>query len=171
MIDLAVLRKAVIPPLRAYLGAPVIQLEQEGKKPDCPFATFKFTTLFLPEPGQPIIEGKLVPSLDGRFEYDREETYITMPTSVLSITTFGKTSDESHSLAMRAYEWFFVLGRETLRDAGIVVVNQSSVLDRTVFLQVSHEHRHGFDVTLRVTSRVSKRSGLIESIQMNMTRK
>lgn len=151
-------------PLSSYTGAMVIMLEQDAPKPPYPFIGYKFTTVFNPEPGLPIEETNLVKSNEQQFEYDIEQKLIIMPTITLSITAYSNDIDQSHSLALKAREWFFHAGYETLKDLGIIVAQLMNIDNRSVLLEVFREYRMGFDCIMRATNESTIIVPAIESI-------
>lgn len=146
MLDYAAIRSAIIRPLGEALGIPVIMGDQTGEVPPYPFATYKMTSPYL-ETSVHGAEG-IVETEDGIKR--TQEKHIEV---VFSFTVHAKDADDAYQHCYALIEHFEITGRLDLRDAGITVVEVTSVQNRDVFLTIEYERRVGCDVRFRVVSR------------------
>lgn len=57
---------------------------------------------------------------------------------------------EALNLAVQAYEYFNVVGKEYLNDNKIVVAKVGNITNRDNLLSIEYEHCNGFDVTFNL---------------------
>lgn len=146
MIDYAAVRSAIVRPLAATLGTPVIMGDQTGEMPPYPFVTYKMTSPYL-ETSVHGAEG-VVETENGIVR--TQEKHIEV---VFSFTVHSTNADEAYQKCYALVEFFDFTGRTALRDADITVVGVSNVQNRDVFLTIEYERRVGCDVRFRVVSR------------------
>lgn len=144
-MKLSELRTALIPTLKNFCGAPIIQGDQIGSKPDVAHATYKFTTPY------------------GKSAGREEEVYIVTETgaqikriveyrTVMSVTAYSMDDDESVDLAQKIHDWFAFDGADYLNSIGVVIAEQTDVTNRDAFVVENYERRNGFDVIMRIKS-------------------
>lgn len=148
-MDYRQIRNSIVNGLYEYLNTPVVPTDDIGDKPDYPYISYKFITLKIPQ-GSHNIYKNIIPSNDNRFEYDIEYTREEQPKMVISISTYSTDDVESYQLALDIESWFKFHGYQFLKENGIVVVNTSSIQDRTIQIVDNYEKRQGLDVTIRV---------------------
>ncbi|CAH8249344.1 hypothetical protein WJ0W_006530 [Paenibacillus melissococcoides] len=68
----------------------------------------------------------------------------------ISITCYAKSSQDGYRISGQARDWFQGIGRNLLKDAGIVVVKLEATTARDTLLTYDYERRIGFDVHLRM---------------------
>lgn len=156
-MDIKTIRSALIPAINTFCGVPIIEADQEGKKPDGPHAAFKITSPYIKGVGQ----AEEIPiQTETTYQLKRIESYkIT-----ISFTAFDKDLDGSLDLAQKIHDWFAFYGSDTLGANDIVVVNQTAVDNRDAFVIDGYERRNGFDVVLRVTRELVRDIDYIEHI-------
>lgn len=145
VIDYAAIRSAIVRPLSAALGIPVIMGDQTGKMPPYPFVTYKMTSPYL----APVHGAEGVVNVEGGIRRTQEKQVEV----VFSFTVHSKDPDEAYRRCYALIEHFDFAGRDALRDVGIVVVNVTNVQNRDVFLTIEYERRVGCDVRFRVLNR------------------
>jgi len=146
LIDYAALRSAIVRPLAAALGIPVILSDQTGQMPSYPFVTYKMTSPYL----ETSVHGaESVRDAPDGIKVTQEKVVEV----VFSFTVHSKDADEAYQLCYALIEHFDFAGRDALRDVGIVVVNVTNVQNRDVFLTIEYERRVGCDVRFRVLNR------------------
>jgi hypothetical protein len=155
------IRNSIVKRLHEYLQSPVVPTDNNQKKPDYPFVSYKFTTIFRGQGGHNRITD-MIPSDDPNFEYDIEVTHQEQPQMVLSVSTYSLDEVEAYELAIKAKNWFRFQGRDYLKANNIVVVGTSTIQDRTIHIVDNYEKRAGFDITLRT---VSEQKMVIETIE------
>ena len=146
MIDYAALRSAIVRPLAAALGIPVILSDQTGQIPPYPFVTYKMTSPYL----ETSVHGAESVTDTGDGLKRTQEKHVEV---VFSFTVHSKDPDEAYQRCYALIEHFDFAGRDALRDVGIVVVNVTNVQNRDVFLTIEYERRVGCDVRFRVLNR------------------
>src|SRR5690606_33685666 len=118
---------------------------------------FKVTIPYNPEQGGPIdireVEGD-----------DIRHTVLSYPTMTFSFTSYSRDSDECLNNALKAFSWFKFYGVPHLKQKHIIVEELYSVTNRDVLLDIIYERRQGFDVVLRVPSRMSMLVPTIERV-------
>ncbi len=154
------LRDTIIPPLNAFCGVPVIRAEQTGKKPAGSHATYKFTTTYAKDAGNP--EVVPVETADGLQLRQRETNRFT-----LSFSAYAKDDIESRDLAQKIHDWFNFHGQLVLQDAGVAVVDITNVENRDALIVDDYERRNGFDVILRVDRELLQDIEWIETVEIN----
>lgn len=158
MIDYAAIRSAIVRPLSATLGIPVIMGDQTGEMPPYPFVTYKMTSPYLaPAHGVESVE-------QTAFEIKRkQEKHVEI---VFSFTVHSADADEAYQRCYALIEFFDFTGRDSLRGTGITVVEVTSVQNRDVFLTVEYERRVGCDVRFRIVARSEMTDTYIETAEI-----
>lgn len=146
--------RSVIKLVSEYLGDgvtpfPIVRKEQSGRKPIYPYAGYKITSLN----GQPYINQGQIENLDPTkvtYHHTKEETAIVS----LSFYTLEKPDqpsiDKIYVLANKAIEYLQLIGKDQIRDLQLVVeLFDTTVQDRTLYLDTVYEYQIGFDFKVR----------------------
>jgi len=158
VIDYAAIRSAIVRPLSVALGIPVIMGDQTGKMPPYPFVTYKMTSPYLaPAHGVEDVE-----NVDGGIRRTQEKQVEV----VFSFTVHSRDADDAYQRCYALIEYFDFTGRDTLRGAGITVVEITNAQNRDVFLTVEYERRVGCDVRFRVVARSEMDEQFIEKTEI-----
>lgn len=154
MIDVKTMRTDIVRALTAHTQKVVIVADQDAPKPPYPYTSIKFTNVgtLIGNPNEYMQGGRRV------YEQTLEMT--------LSVTNIGQTVDTATELAYAAL-MLFKTQHYKLADLGIVVVNTTALTDRTTVLEVGYEYKIGFDVKLRVCSRTTHNTDIIEKANIN----
>lgn len=161
------IRNSIVKGLYEYLQYPVVPTDNNQKKPDYPFVSYKFTTIFRGQGGHNLI-ADIIPSEDPNFEYDIEVTHQEQPQMVLSVSTYSLDEVEAYELAIKAKNWFRFQDHDFLKVNSIVVVGTSALQDRTIHIVDNYERKAGFDITLRTVSEQKKVIETIEKVNIEM---
>lgn len=146
----------VLKGLDDYLSYPVIFAEQAGPKPSYPYISIKETMSFIPAGNQPFITDEDLPE-------DIKRTATSQPTMSLSITAYSDTLNDASDVAQQAHDWFTFGGYRLLKEAGLVVADIESVMNRDSLIVDDYERRRGFDVILRFVHSISR---VVEEIKV-----
>lgn len=158
MIDYAAVRSAIVRSLAAALGIPVIMGDQTGEMPPYPFVTYKMTSPHLaPAHGVESVE-----NVDRGIRRTQEKQVEI----VFSFTVHSANADEAYQRCYALIEYFDFAGRDTLRGAGITVVEVTNAQNRDVFLTVEYERRVGCDMRFRVVARSEMDEQFIENAEI-----
>jgi hypothetical protein len=145
--DYTSVTSALIQSVSDATGYQLIEGNSSGDQPEYPFCTFTFTS--------PMIE--IERNYDGRlFEI------------VLSLTWHDTSSIGVLNLSKKLETYLkSTLGRQTLEDNGIVLVDTSNSNARDNLISIDYERTAGFDIQLRVRDSFVDNADFIESIQIN----
>lgn len=165
-MDYREIRNFIVSGLYNYLEIPVVPTDDIGDKPDYPYVSYKFITLYIPQGPYNLLKDT-VPSLDENFEYDVEYTKEEQPKMIISINSYSDDEVESYNLGLKVREWFNFYGYHYLKEKGVIVSNIGNLQDRTVLIVDNYEKRQGFDVTIRVVDIHKTRIETIEEINMS----
>lgn len=158
------IRNAIVSGLYNDIGVIVVPTDTNASKPDYPFISYKFTTLFRPD--AKVKTYKAIPSTDEQFEHDIEYTLSQQPQMIMSFSSYSLDDGESADLINQARKWFELVGRQYLKDNGIVVVDVTNIQDRTIQIVDNFEVRFGFDVRIRVYDETKTRIETIEKVNV-----
>lgn len=161
------LRNAFVRALYEDVGLPIVITDNNHKKPEYPFYSYKFTTLRQNVGEAGVYKETFEKSLDERFKYDVVNTVEFQPNVIMSFNSYSLDYEECEYYAFKAFEWFKLRGRRLLSYENIVVVDVSNITDRTIMLVDNYEYRMGFDVTFRVLHEFSDRFENIDSYKIN----
>lgn len=142
--------------LDAALDRPVIMAEQSGRKPTYPYLAIKELVSYIPTGGRPSEYDEDLPE-------DIRRTSTTQPSISLSLTAYGNEFANTGELIQQAFDWFSFTGRQTLKDAGYVVAEIQSIMNRDSLIVEDYERKRGFDVRLRF---VHTQSRIVEEIKV-----
>ena len=164
MIDIISTRNNIISGLYNYINVPVILLNQAKPKSknenkiQYPFVGYKITTPYNSEGGQDVVTVSDIPNSD-EVELTRSE----QPTITISLTAYSTDEDEALQTALECRKWFEFIGEDYLKENDIVVVNLTSVQNREALIAGDFEKRIGFDIIIRVTSKIKRIVTTIDS--------
>lgn len=160
------IRNTIVAGMYQDLGTIPVPTDTNAPKPDYPFLSYKFTTLFRPDANTKVKTREFVPSNNDRFEYDVEHTLKQQPQMIISFSSYSLDDGESADLANKARKWFELAGRQYLKDNGIVVIEVTNIQDRTIQIVDNFEVRFGFDVRIRVYDETKTRTETIEKVNI-----
>lgn len=84
-----------------------------------------------------------------------------------SFTVHSDDDVEAMNIALKAYNWFSVVGKVYLNDNNIVVHKIGNVNNRDNLISIEYEHCNGFDVTFNLIDKIESKefeyAGVIES--------
>jgi hypothetical protein len=152
------LKNIIIPEIASFCDVPVIEADQIGERPSGPHATFKVTSPYLKDVGQ---AEQIMHQNGENLQLKHVESYKI----VVSFTAYAMDSDTSFDLAQKIHDWFAFYGSDVLDSNDIVVVEQTAIQNRDVFLIDDYERRNGFDVTLRVTKEMVKNIDWFDKVE------
>lgn len=141
MIDYAEIRKTVVDLLKAHVGVEVVLANQTVSKPEYPYISFTVTSPMIRTGGT-----------YGRYSDGIDRKPVTQ---VWSFTVQSQSSDESQTLAQKAFD-FFDRFYNALAEHNIVVVRIGDITNRDNFLSVEYEYRCGFDVTFGLMNEIDR---------------
>lgn len=131
------------------LGFTMIEEDSEGEPPGSPFATYNFTSPYIPIGNQK--------DINAQFE------------AILSITFHGRSKLGVLNCARKLATYFKTSKvRENLRTKGIVVVSTEAVAPRDNFISVAYERMAGFDLRVRLLDMFQDNPDVIETINFEI---
>lgn len=148
-------REIIIPAIKKFVAAPIIEADQTEDRPDEPHVTYKVTLPYSKDVGGPDVQ--TIQYAD-RIELQQSEQH----KATVSINTFAFDDpdkgifDLSVNLAQQIYDWFTFYGVELLDQYDIVIVELTDVTNRDAIIVEDYERRHGFDVIMRMNRKMVK---------------
>lgn len=153
----------ILQELEDYLSCSVIFADQAAPKPPYPYLTLKVII-------DNISNGNH-PSITNEEDGDNFKQVATMQNSIsISITGYGREFESVERLVKKAHDWFHFIGKKTLKGLGMVVSSVEAIQNRDSLIVDDYERRRGFDVMLRYTSIVKRRSEKLESASLEINR-
>lgn len=161
MIDIALVESVIVNGLQSYLTndkrpCTVLMANQTAPIPPYPYVSYTIIT--------PSASG------GGTYSIHGDGTRFKTVKQVWSFTVQSDDDIESKQLALKAADWFSLVGRVDVEDNNIVVEKIGDVGNRDNLLSIEYEYRNGFDVTLALTSTITKedaeRAGYIETVNL-----
>lgn len=134
MLDYKTTRLAIAKGLSKHLRCSVIRSNQNFEPPQMPYCAYTITTLMSQNNGT-------------YGEYDdgtRRKPY----RQIWSISVLSEDDEESVTLAMKAKNWFEVVGRTYLSDNDVIVQSVGGITNRDNVLSTGYQYRKGFDLSL-----------------------
>lgn len=171
MVDIRDLTNIIIKGIYNHLGKILVPINDLQPKEPYPYLTYNFTSIYIPFEGQGNYTHKLITSLDDRFEHDIEETIELQPTATLSINGYSEDVNEAYEAAKEIMNWFKHRGYQYLADNDIVVVDVTTVMNRTIHIVDHYEFRFGFDVIIRFSDVIDRRVETIEEYSIKEVKK
>ena len=135
-------------------------------KPAYPYLTYNITTAYIPQPFTKVEEKELIPSNDSRFEHDVAHREYEQAQMTISISSYSKDESEAINACKETLDFFRNVGYEKLADIGLIVVEVSTMQNRTVNIVDHYEFRYGFDVRLRFIDKTEVRLDTIETFNL-----
>lgn len=162
--------KLMVKKLHELLGLPVIPNDITRVKPPYPYITYKIITPYIPARGQPNLKREVVentePEEGSLFRYDIKETITDQPTFTISFNAFGDNSFSTIELAGQVLNILKSSIYFDLKDINAVVVDSTSVSDRSMLIVDHYEYRYGFDLRVRITDRSTITIEAIEEMKI-----
>ena len=164
-LDIRKVRQTIVKGLGEFTKSVVALRNITARKPGYPYISYSIISYMMDggtsgnESFSDSESGGLVENVDRQVEM------------VISVTVIGDDPTDVAKLAMSAYEYFELAGRQELKDQGITVVKVAGGLeDRTTFSEVEYETRMGFDVRIRVAATMTRDNvDYIDAITMKIT--
>ncbi len=142
----------------------VIEQDPNAREPESRlYLTMHFTSPFISEGYQGILETELVDHPDPAWDYDIQYTRYSNDTMSCSFTIYGQNPNQAVQVGLMAQGYFKFIGLDNLRSKGIVVVECMELQNRDTYVVDSWERRQGFDVVFRVLGEVQRIVPTIES--------
>ncbi len=164
MINYENIRNKIVSGLYEYMQTPIVPADQANRKPVYPYVSYKFVSLYIPEPGFKAQDEQLIASPNPDFALDIKQISSDQPNMVLSFTAISKSDIESAGVASEVRDWFSIHGYDFLKEQNIVVVESTTATDRTGLMIDDYERRYGFDVRLRVLDAIENVVEYIETV-------
>lgn len=156
------LKEEIVKGLHKYTGLDVVDTDNNHRKPERPFYSYKITQIKTNANGEGNYSEDFPKSLDSRFKYDYRETVELQPQVVISINCYSSDIAECLDKIYLAWDYFKHGGNDLLALDNIIVVRIEEITDRTVVLGDRYEYRYGFDVELRFLHEIERRRETIE---------
>lgn len=155
MIDIDKIRKIIVKGLKDYLQIKLIKSNQTGDIPKYPYGSYTINAISK--------------NNNGTWEQHSDGTFAKMISQTWSITFQSDDSIESAEIAMKARNWFELIGRTYLKDNNITVQSVGNITPRDNLITIEYEHRNGFDVVFYLMDTiegdiVTAETGIIDSI-------
>jgi hypothetical protein len=159
MIDFELIRSVITTGLTAHMDMPVVEQDDSLAPSVYPIIKISFTGPIL-FPAQPSLT--LIPSSSTDEVIER---YTEQPTFRMSFNSCSDQKAASLANAIRAHDWFRILGIDELRlNANTVVVLAGEIQNRDVQIADAWERRYGFEVAFRTTSIIDRKQPTIDFI-------
>lgn len=160
------IRNQIVKGLYEHTGCLVVNTDNNERKPEYPFISYKITSLNLPSGEAGAYTFNYSKSKTEGFNYDLIEDIELQPQMVISLTVYDKSLAEAQELALECWEWFKLVGRQNLKDINVTVVEVSQIQDRTTHLVDYYEYKQGFDVNLRWLHKFNRQVANIETYKI-----
>ncbi|MFB6475772.1 LIC_12616 family protein [Paenibacillus glucanolyticus] len=149
MLDYTAIRNPIVSGLYSKLQRPVIRSDGDGDVPEYPYITLSITSPYLSPYGG---DSERFERISGITHSVKSEATKHVEL-VISFTVYSPDEDEALNLCMKLINHFNREERDNLRNAGIVVVSNTDVQNRSVVLVDHYERRLGVDFRFRVKDR------------------
>lgn len=159
------LKEKIVKGLHAYTGLEVVDTDNNYKRPDKPFYSYKITSIKTNANGEGNYSEDFPESLDERFKHDYREKVELQPQVVISFNCYSDDIAECLEKTYKAWDYFKHGGNDLLALDNIIVVRTEEITDRTVILGDKYEYRYGFDVELRFLHEIERRRETIEEYE------
>lgn len=175
-----------------YAFTQILFVPNNGPRPEKPFVAYTIIAPYIPQEAPPVIQySDIVKPIEPESrnpdqpekdpeevpEEDPEEVTeevtenwsrkqrMEYPTVVWSFTVVSTDVSQCYETIMQIRQWFELNGKDALQGENIVVARVEPVLDRSLIIEeIQPEYRVGFDVVLRVSSKISIDVETIESV-------
>lgn len=166
MIDFEAIRNYVVRKAHQFTERPLVPQQDPAERPEYPFVTYTFIAPYTPQASQPAETGQVVTDDEGKEWWEQART--EFPAMTLSLTAHAASAVAAVGAALSIRRFFEFDGRDDLYTFGLVVEEVTATADRTALLDGLHyEHRAGFDVLLRATSKITRQIDFIEALEIN----
>lgn len=159
LLDVPGIRNPIIAGLYGKLQRPVIRSDQAGDIPDYPYVAYSITSPYIDSYGH---DSERIFTAEGVTSIEQTKN-IEM---VFSFTAYADDEDKASALCMKAIEHFNREARDDLRAAGIVLVSNTDVQNRSLLLVEHYERRMGVDFRFRVVDRSQRSIDYIDQAQI-----
>lgn len=178
MFDIVGHRNWMINQLYAFTR--ILFVPNNGPRPEKPFVAYTIIAPYIPQEAPPVIQysdivkpiepesrnpdqPEVVPEVVTE-NWSRKQR-MEYPTVVWSFTAVSTDASQCYETIMQIRQWFELNGKDALQGENIVVARVEPVLDRSLIIEeIQPEYRVGFDVALRVSSKISIDVETIESV-------
>lgn len=169
-----------------YAFTQILFVPNNGPRPEKPFVAYTIIAPYIPQEAPPVIQySDIVKPIEPEpsepepiepesSDPDQPEVVtenwsrkqrIEYPTVVWSFTAVSTDASQCYETIMQIRQWFELNGKDALQGENIVVARVEPVLDRSLIIEeIQPEYRVGFDVALRVSSKISIDVETIESV-------
>lgn len=151
------LRNSIVQALYNHLQVPVVPDDDDGEIPERPYVVYS------------VIRDNGKNGQDS-ITYEQTDTgevmkvYANQKESSYSFTAHSDDKDEALGFCYRLIEYFERIGRDTLYDKGLAVIDVSNTQNRSVLLGDHYERRHGIDVRFRYVDKTEFPEETVEEI-------
>ena len=152
-----------------YAGFLIIESNPDAPNPPKPYATIQFITSLLPEGIMDNETAEEIASADSNFDKDIKYTRFSNDEMTVSFNIYGSNADQSVIIGLLAQEWLLYAGYDYLHNKGIVIVDVMELQNRDTYVVDAWERRQGFDVMIRVLSKINKIVPTIETADIERT--
>jgi hypothetical protein len=162
MIDLELIRTAIVDGLSDHLGIPVVEIHTEALM-EYPFITYSFKGPIVFPGSIPAVT--FIPTEGGEAGGELTELYTEQPTFRMRFDSCSDQQMESLGNALRMHDWFRLISEDTLkREANVVVVEAGKIKGKNKLIDSAWERKHRLYVTFRTVSLVEKSQTIIETV-------
>lgn len=178
MFDIVGHRNWMINQLYAFTR--ILFVPNNGPRPEKPFVAYTIIAPYIPQEAPPVIQySDIVKPIEPESRNPDQPEVVTevvtenwsrkqrmeYPTVVWSFTAVSTDVSQCYKTIMQIRQWFELNGKDALQGENIVVARVEPVLDRSLIIEeIQPEYRVGFDVALRVSSKISIDVETIESV-------
>lgn len=155
MINQRHIETTIVNELQNYLNCPVILANQHSPAPRYPYVSFTVTSLKNENHGT---YGTLS---DGKFFKPVRQTW--------SLTVQSDDDNQCSELALKAFDWFSLVGVTYLADNEIHIERLEDIANRDNLITIQYEYRRGFDVRFVITDVIDHEYETIESVKLDKT--
>lgn len=159
-----------------YAFTQILFVPNNGPRPEKPFVAYTIIAPYIPQEAPPVIQySDIVKPIEPESRNPDQPEVVTenwsrkqrmeYPTVVWSFTAVSTDVSQCYKTIMQIRQWFELNGKDALQGENIVVARVEPVLDRSLIIEeIQPEYRVGFDVVLRVSSKISIDVETIESV-------
>lgn len=141
-----------------------IKANQSANMPEYPFVTINILNPYVRDRDslRGTVVRESVTDNDAKIRISKTET----PKMVFSINCYSNKQSEVSQILKETIEWLTFGGLQDLGRYGIVILNNSEIMDRTTFLETDYQYCYGFDLTIRVNDIVSMDADAISGVEI-----
>ncbi len=157
------LKEEIVKGLHAYTGLRVVDTDNNFRRPNKPFFSYKITSIKTNANGEGNYSADFPKSLKSEFKHDYREKVELQPQVVISFNCYSDDIAECMDKIYQAWDYFKHGGNDLLALENIVVVRVEDISDRTIVFGDRYEYRYGFDVELRFLHEIERIRPTIET--------